>query len=248
MALKTRTFTIALTDREQLDELKKDVPLIVGAIRNLAEKRLEEFIDEIINLVLTRTEREELAGLEKLAADQMGRQVATVCWRFVRFFLRVFANEHTREESPSDLAHDLAELGCAPSDGDREVIEAFLQRIKSRHSLFEERMLRKRTRIGVLPTLAGIGTTVELRGVFKRELRFGETAEALKDETKAADVQPVISVTITVDSGSPERFSFQSDPEAIAYLVEKLRFALFQCNSLSVNVPELASRRLNGAP
>lgn len=109
----------------------------------------------------------------------------------------------------------------------------FLRSIQRRAPLYEPKRLRERTRAGVLPALRGFGTTVEVRGVFKRELRLGEKSDDFSNCARPFDLEPITSVAISLDSGTPDEFYFQSDPKTLAAFVEKLKFALVQSQFMS---------------
>ena len=80
-----------------------------------------------------------------------------------------------------------------------------------------------------------IGTTEELRGVFSRELKYGEKAdEYIKDIKidKTYTTVPIISVAISLDSGTPDKFCFHASPDSIEWLIEKLRASLYKVKML----------------
>jgi hypothetical protein len=83
---------------------------------------------------------------------------------------------------------------------------------------------------GVLPRWKGIGTSVELRGVFDAEFHFGDVLSNFSP--KLTSISPIISVVITLSGGDPERFSFQIKLSQLDLLIDSLEAARKQATIL----------------
>lgn len=88
----------------------------------------------------------------------------------------------------------------------------------------------KSFQVGVVPTLMGFATTVELRGVFKNvyspNIPVSEYSPALYSVT------PIISVSISVNKGESTNFVFQGTPTEIDTMICGLQVAVKEAEIL----------------
>jgi hypothetical protein len=73
---------------------------------------------------------------------------------------------------------------------------------------------------GVIPHWTGIGTSVELRGVFDTEFRLGDVLSNFSP--KLTSLSPIMSVVLTVNRGDPDRFFFQITLQQMNLLINSL--------------------------
>lgn len=225
--LRTRTFTLNIADEENLAALREDLE----AIRALKADEWPNLLEAVEPAVLASSKQEILQKLHAVEDKDTPRHAVMAMYRLANYFLRILAHHVTSIDSSEDLTSDLVELKVIRADR-IESVGDLLRCMKKRAKDFQRADLRERTKSGVLPAFVGCGTTVEIRGVFERQLRLGEKALDLSSMADPIDHQTVVSVTIFLDIGAPDFFSFQSDPKALQYLVEKLQFALMQAEAL----------------
>lgn len=83
-------------------------------------------------------------------------------------------------------------------------LEKLIEIIKVESAWYESYKLQSSYDTGLLTFLKGIGTTVELRGVFNREIEFGENLEDYKKCVEINNEKPVIpTITIALNQCSP---------------------------------------------
>ena len=225
---KSLTFSVGFLDENSLKLLKNDVELL-GSID--PPPKWDYVIDRLKELILSES-REERREIEvKLVEDNVlpSLQLVGSARRLMGLFFGAFSDDSTQKDTPDDIVDDLKTLGCLETSKIRESFKGFLSAIKTQVPWYDAEKLVRSVSAGVLPSLRGIGTTAELRGVFKRELRMGEKADTVAEEAcldKNQPLTPVISVALSVDAGIPDRFCFQASPKEISWLIEELRFAI----------------------
>ncbi len=231
---KSRTFVLGSPEGEELENLKADIELL----STLEPSKWDAVLSYAKEFIIAKTKREELRVLNNLMkSESIPRHVALAAYRFIHFFFRKFTDETTRDDTPKEILADITPLGFTAED--ISTIEKFLALIKQDAKWYRDYKLKESFRKGLFPYLKGIGTTVELRGVFNREIRYGENAEEYEEEVeleeKSATV-PVISVAITFDSGYPDRVCFQATQDSTRWLIEELKAALHKVKMLENHV------------
>src|SRR3989344_3709937 len=219
---KSRTFTISPLNDEGLKALKEDAEIL----SNVNVASFPQVIDSAKEIILAKTERDELALEEGMVTSRLvpNRQTALAAYRFIRYFFKIFADDSTKEDSPEDIVKDLEGIGL--SSNITCLIAKIIELIKQEAKWYEYNRLKESFSSGLFPSFRGIGTTVELRGVFNREIKYGEKVEDYAKEAKLEEkspMVPVISIAITLDSGTPSRFIFQASPEETEWLIEELK-------------------------
>jgi len=116
-------------------------------------------------------------------------------------------------------------------------IKSVLEILKKKAPQHESEKRKMRYERGVFPYLKGFNTTVELRGIFNKELGIGESFNSYIEQAKIDEENPVvsiISVSISLDSEQANKFSFQASPEHLKLLVEELKSAIYKSELLEV--------------
>ena len=228
---KSRTFTINPFNDEGLKALKEDVEILskVDAVN------FSQIVDAIKGVILAKTEKDELAIHEGMIASKLvpNLQTAISARRIINFFFKIFHEDLTKNDAPEDIAKDLVAAGIDQKN--LIATERLLNLIKQETKWYADYRLKKSFRQGLFPYLQKIGTTVELRGIFNREIKSGEKTEEYAKEAKLENdypIIPIISVAINLDSGTPDRFCFQASPEDIELLIERLRASLLKAKIL----------------
>lgn len=228
---KTVTFAEKSLESESVKTLINDIS-VVASLNHGSYPDLMNFIKSSVQ----RKTIHEHASLLSEAIESgsvPSHQAAASAARLGRFFLRAFYSTISKQDSIEDLIFDLGTLGVGKEQ--LPAAKAFLLALQGERGWYENFRRQEDFRAGLFPSLKGIGTTVELRGVFDEEIQFGEAVESYAtrvqlDET--CPVLPITSVALTFDSGDPDRFCFQASPDYVRWLIEELRAALHKMKML----------------
>lgn len=226
---KSRTFGYTQMKEDELAVLASDANLLLS----LGEEKFPSLVDFSKSLIEAKTTEDEREIHDEAIEKELiqNRQTAVSIHRFCNYFLRVFNNEDFQGDRIEEIAEDLGQLGVKNQDA----IIKLLDLIKQKIPWYQEYKLKKTYKRGLFPYLDSVGTTVELRGVFNREISGKETCEEYIEEVKIESnnsLLPVISVSITLDSGDPDKIIFQSSPDAIQLLIERLKAAVHKSEML----------------
>jgi len=225
--LKSRTFSLNPMSENESSVLKNDAELLAG----IEPRRWNNIVKILKELVAAKSESQRRGIEARLVGPDLipSLHAVAAAHRISRLFFRAFSDEATKDDTPDAIVGDLVTMGCLSVEKNRESLRELLSLIKKEAGWYDVERRVGATRAGLFPSLTGIGTTAELRGVYTRELEFGEEADSVAQETrldKGKPFVPVISVALTLDSGIPDRFVFQASPECIEWLIEELRLAL----------------------
>lgn len=231
---KSRTFALSSPEGENLENFKSDVELLC----TIEPSKGNSVLTYAKEFIIAKTKRDEVHILDDfIKSESIPRHVALAAYRFVHFFFGKFTDETTKDDTPEEILADIMSLGVTIES--ISTIEKFLALIKQEAGWYEDYKLKKSFQEGLFPYLKGIGTTVELRGVYNREIRYGENTEEYEKEVKLEEkgaTIPVISVAITFDSGFPDRVCFQATQDSIIWLIEELKAALHKVKMLENHV------------
>lgn len=230
---RSRTFS-QFVDPDEHRTIREDLPTV------LEVKKWGEAVRLVQEALLERTKRQRLEGIEKLReALHTSRATADAVYRFIQFFLRHSIRLHTKQDAIDDLVADVMLLWGKGTDTQRKVLRERLEAIRQQATDYHRKGLRDDALSGVLPTFSGCGTTVELRGIFEKELMFAERASDFTAEAAPSGEEPpvpIVSIAVSLDAGTPDTFFFQADVDALEFLVQKLQFALLQAKSLQESI------------
>jgi|SRR3989338_9154803 len=229
--LKSKTFTINPLNEEGLRTLKEDAEIL----SKVSTENFLPMIDSVKEIILAKTEKDELAIQEKMIDSQLvpNLQTAVSARRLINYFFRLFHEDLTKDDSPENIAKDLVAIGLDSKN--LFVIEKLLNLIGQEVKWYDNYRLKKSSKQGLFPYLKSVVTTIELRAVFNREIKGKEKVEEYAKEAqleKDCPAIPIISIAITLDSGTPDRFCFQTSPEDIELLIERLKASLLKTKML----------------
>lgn len=207
------------------DEKNKAFSEDLAALLTLTIEQWQVFLTNLSALLASRTQYEREQVLEHIEAKTgLARTVLSRVYSQARFFMSAFREENIRDESPDLWAKDLVTADAMNSESQEQFVE-FISLLKDVAFARVEALQReRRAETGVLPSLKGIGTSVELRGVLKEEYEWGKPVEEY--DPKIEGLIPVVSVAIKVDSGTPDRFVFQAASDEILFMINELQSAL----------------------
>lgn len=164
-------------------------------------------------------------------ARELGVEVEHVsnALAFLDFFsrpklLQIEPQEAARELRESFIGTDIKQLPDLES-----VVDASFTALRQIGSQLPNAIGRGTARIGVIPSLEGIATTVEVRGAFAAD--FGQA-----DEGRFAGFVGIASIRVDLDSGMPDSFSFQVTREDLDELIRNLEVVKSQLEQLELKV------------
>lgn len=232
MELKSKTFTINKLPEESLKAIKEDV----GTISCLKPEKFSAIIDSIKKIIRAKTEKDELKIQETMIAEGLvpNLQVSTSIRRLINYFFRIFYDDLTKDDLPENIASDFVAFGA--NSENKNLIEKLLLQVKQESEWYNEYQTKKSFEQGLFPSLARMGTTVELRGVFDCEIEGDEKLEEYTQRVtleKDCPIVSVISIAITLNSGTPDRFVFQASPEEVKLMIERLKASLHKAQMLT---------------
>jgi len=150
----------------------------------------------------------------------------------IEFMVKQLDNEtvNVAADSPESWVEDLLSLGILEPD----LAPAFTDFMRSIKQRAEKDLLSiRKERVygaGILPSLTGVGTTVELRGIFDKEYHLGTPITEYTPQMRS--VVPVISISISVNRGHPTDFMFQATQNDVDALISALEAAKKEVTTL----------------
>ncbi len=229
---QSRTFRFGFPEGEQFNSFKED-------INNLSEtldlSKLKDYTKYVSEIVFSdEEERDEIYNkIIDLGLIKDSSKIYSF-HRLVNFFFKKFSNESTKDDNAGIIIKDISKVLNINEKG-LSLINELLILIKDEAEKHKQRKRKERYKRGVSPYLKGVGATVELRGVFNREIEIEEDLESYKKDIqidKETPLIPIISVSLSVDSGTPNEFHFQASQENIENLIKELKTALHKSKML----------------
>lgn len=229
---QSKTFMFGFPEGEQFNAFKDDINII----KTFDSSKFEEIIKHIKRIILADTEKEEYKIYNEIVESKLieNHSIINSFHKIVNSFLKSFSDENAKDDSPEIIIRDISKK-LKIEEEELSSIKNLLTLIKQNVEWYKQKELKESFEKGLFPFLKGIGTTVELRGVFNREIKLGEDINSYAKEieiNKENPVIPTISISINLDSGTPNRFCFQSSPENIEWLIEELKAALHKSKML----------------
>lgn len=185
--------------------------LILQAFPELYQEESVSKREPLINDLAQKT------GLNRLAIGS--------AYAIIDFMVDQLDNERVNvaADSPESWTDDLLSLGILEPDL-APAFTDFMRAIKQRAgkdllSIRKERVYGA----GILPRLVGMGTTVELRGIFDKEYHLGIPIAEYAPQMRS--VTPIISILISVNRGYPRDFMFQATQNDVDALIGALEAA-----------------------
>jgi hypothetical protein len=231
MKMKSKLFS-AFDVTEKDNEAFKDDMLAFFDCTDNQKTSIVKVLPDLAN-VTTQSEldkiSESLVSETSLTKIQLRKII-----RFVGFFTQQLINKDLEGDTPDLWANDLEEANILNGDGKHQFIN-FVNIIKAEVSQKINDIKDSRTyEAGILPTIRSLGTTVELRGVFKKSFSFGEILEDYTPELKS--ILPVASIRMSFDSGHVKEVAFQATPKELELLINKLSACLEDSRKLEKSV------------
>ena len=230
--VKSKIWEAGFFKGEHLESFRDDI----NNLKEIKTSELRKIIDFVKKIIVTESEKEEYELINKAVDLKIvdNHSIILSFYGVIRYFLKKFNDEKNKVDTPEVIVQDI----CNELDYKQEELKSiikFLELIKEESAWYDKYKLTKSTSLGLLPYLKGIGTTVELRGVYNREIDFGEKVEDYKKSSKIYSdnpIVPVITIALSLDSGTPNRFCFQSSPQRIVWLIEELKAAIYKLELL----------------
>lgn len=229
---QSKTFKSGFSKWENFEAFRNDLE-IVNKI-DFKSQISDSLIDHVIQYILAKTNDEERKIIEETIKSKLvsNKDVFKAIFRFARIFFEIFIDEDTKDDNPGVLLEDLS-IELKVDKSELATIKVLLETIKNKSTYYEKIKNKEKSRVGVLPYLRGFDTTVDLRGIFNKELGLGDDLDLYFKEVKVEGKPcPIISVAISLDSGTPDKFYFQASPESINHLINELKAAVYNSEIL----------------
>lgn len=229
---KSRTFRFGFPEGEHLIAFKADI----NVLKESEESKIKDALEYVKKIFNSRTKKERFEIYDEAVESKAvgSHTVIYTLVRISRYFFEKFTEEDTKEDSPEIILDDI-QKGLGIEKDKLNTIKTLLELLKDEYEWYKQKELKEDFEKGLFPNLKGIGTTVGLRGVFNREIKFGETVDKYSKEVEINDESPLvptITMSITLDSGTPNRFVFQISPRNAEWLNEELKAALHKTKLL----------------
>jgi len=229
---KSRTFRFGFPEGEHFNAFKDDIDLT----RKIDISKVDELIPFLKKLISANNKKEKNKVIDEIIEQKLIEDYPIVYsfHRVSKYFFDKFTEDDTEKDTPEDITWDISKR-LEIDEAELAAIQKLLVSIKKNSEWYKQKELKEIFEKGLFPNIKSIGTTVELRGVFNREIKYGEKIEEYSDILEIEEKNPVIptiSVAISLDSGTPERFCFQDSPENIEWLINKLQAALLKTKKL----------------
>ncbi len=131
--------------------------------------------------------------------------------------------ESGRRDTPEAITDDLQELQLVQQEERVKFLE-LLRLLKDEITpKQQEQEIKRASESGVLPMLRGVGTTVELKGVRTENFHWGDSIDTYTPNFSG--VVPIVSAAIVLDSGTPDRFTFQMTSRNLEDVLDSLQAA-----------------------
>lgn len=190
----------------------------------LTHEQTVKLVNVLPQIVQAQTPAEQFPVLKKFENDTaIPPVVLQRIVNFASFIIRALSNDDLENEDPELWADDLISSGILAPQLKNELL-SFITLLKTEClEKIQSTELRQHAESGSLPVFATASTTVEIRGVLKKQYAWGCSIDDFEPEIDS--LVPVISIAIGVDSGLVQQFTFQTTPQNLQYLIDELRAA-----------------------
>lgn len=139
-------------------------------------------------------------------------------------------------DTPEDFLRDLGELALVPSEKAAEG-HRFLLDFLSVVQADNQRRLQKIYASSLLPSLVGVSCLVDFRAIMERPFGSGLEDAIEQYQPRCLGFAPVIIVSVKCDSGHPNNFKFQCEPQELRIMMDQLQAALKDFESAKLSLP-----------
>jgi hypothetical protein len=232
ISMKTRFFADFDPNLEQNKAFVRDLQHLL----RLSPENRGYFYKAILDSTRTFSSRQDEEILETLAQDtKQARPHVDFAFHALMFLANRLTRDEFKMDTPDGLAEDLRDLGVIQADEAKPVAQVIAHAKSELFPEYKKIAVARAYAGGVLPSLRSIGTTVELRPVIEPYFRLGMRPEEYKP--KIVDQVPVISVHLAVDSGPVKEFVFQTSPDELEAIVQRLQATLMDLHLLEKRFP-----------
>ena len=220
---------------DPLDESNKQFRQHLVRLLELSEDDQRLCVEALADFAIADTRQANMHVVKSIQAHSKLSAVEILqALNLLYFFLKTMLKEATRSDLPEQWRTDLVNIGVLQEPHDA-MFHTLTQRLRAQVLPRVERTLRReRASSGVLPTLKGVGVTVELRAV--RENRYHWDTDIQYYRPKIIDIVGIASISIGVDEGTPEDFYFQVDERSLQRLIDSLIAAKRDLEALVADV------------
>jgi len=199
----------------------------------LKEKELSICSKALVPYFLAQLPSEEERILNEVERDtQLPRVKFSKAMNVMGLFLKKLGESEKQDDTPADWATDLRELGLIDSK-DKPKQAVFLkmaESIKTESVRFRDEINRRKYASGVLPLFKSCGHTVELRAVQEEQYKWGDDVN--KYTPCVIGTVPIVCINIGTDASSNNNFYFQMRSDQIDFLIDEMRSAKIEIDSL----------------
>jgi hypothetical protein len=229
---ESRTFKYGFLEGNERSKFKEDISSLK---ENLNINKLKENSELIVEVIYS-DEEERYKIYDKLIESEIIKNSEKILsfHRVAKYFFQKFLDESTKEENIETITKDISKA-LEIDESEFSFFNELLQLVKEETERYEQKSRKNRYQKGVFPYIKSVGTTVEIRGVFNREIDYEEDFDSYKERVQTDEenpLTPVISVSLSVDSGNPEKFYFQASQESLENLIKELNAALYKSKIL----------------
>ena len=192
------------------------------SLLGIEDKYLPAFVQSMKQLLLSK-KREEQEGIIRstIAAIGVDRAQFEHAQNIAAWFVKEFFPYGDAEtDLPGDIVDDMVTHKIIPSNLKDKCVK-FISAIRNavKEDLFFDIQKEKTLHKGA-PKILSLETAVDFRAVFKRELKFGGSADSYTPE--CIGVAPAIEIKLLVDGGDCEDLRLQCDIERLKSIREAI--------------------------
>lgn len=228
--MKSKLFSRFDPNTEENKKFSDDLKIVLSVRK---EKR-DKIISLIIEYVKTFSWRKAEEIVEKLSTD-LNLEVVKInkVVQILTFFMDKINNDSFSSDTPEKWTDDLKDISIINEEESKEMLEVFNSIWDLAKNEYKKVDTERTYKKGVLPSVKSVGYTVELRGIFKDEFKYGGNVNEFTPEL--IDFIPIISIGITTESDKQKnRFVFQAEKEHLKRIICVLESAIKEAELIQV--------------
>lgn len=213
-----KSHLLSRRDLTAIDEFKKDIGILCGLPRQVLTQLPATAIEALEAPTEGESDRVREAAAERLSVplSKLGHALSVPT-----YLLRQFAPKGDAEnDSPSDIADDLVELGVVPKEKAADVSAMFEATKGLSRGKLEMILLRKAHSRAVLPVLGSVSTVVDFRVLFDQNYKYEEDVGSY--QPKFMGTIPLGIVEIELQGAHQEEVFFQVTKRTLQVMLDTL--------------------------
>jgi hypothetical protein len=207
------------------DEDNKSFVEDIDKTLSIGREGLKHLIERYPNILSKTLKHERVKECENLSKElHVDFSAVWTAINVLGFFTSRLIEEEYKDDSAEQLTEDVFSLNLI----NEEKKDTFLEVIEILKEDLGNTLIKasaeRISKLGVLPSFSGINTSVELRSIIERNIRFDESVDEYSPNL--IGYIPIISISISSDDENNSNYYFQATIEETIIIIKNLQAAL----------------------